>query len=61
MHSLRCPQLKSVSIHVPEGKLNLVRSKVNIIINGENSFCLYLFEWQEPIVKAVPLTSNHLG
>ena len=47
-------------MYIPEGKLYLIWSEVDVVINGEYCLCLDLFEWKESVVETVSLASDNL-
>lgn len=44
----------------PKGKLDLIVSKVNIIINGEDCISFNGREWEETVIQTVLTNTHHL-
>ena len=48
------------SCYVPEPKLDLIRTKMDIVVDGEYGLCLDVTEGEESVVEAVAFRLYHL-
>lgn len=62
MHAHTCQQVVVARLvaSLPEGKLNLVVSQVDVIVYGENGLSLNVGEGEEAVVETVALHAHHL-